>query len=322
MKQILALFTLLAGLVLASAPISPRDYQHRLGVGMDADWAKTPRSMHRYRRAEAEAFRAHGFDHLRFRVRQDATLEVLDHLERLVKDALKLGFTPVIAYKAEAFKVNPTPENRDRAVAWWRAVAERFRDYPPELAFELVIEPSDRVNREPEKLSDLYQRALAAIRKTNPTRIVFVSPRVRSAPEYLHELDPLFERDPFLMAEWHFYASGPSKKNPKKRWTTGTPEEKRLILDKINQALAWQKRTGHYTWVGEWMPGNYNKGNTYRVPEQVAFATFVSCALRKAGIPFAINQANKFYDEEAGRLREEMRPVLKAVLRPRCEGER
>ncbi|WP_293174708.1 hypothetical protein [Oceanithermus sp.] len=226
----------------AEAPMSPRDYQRLLGVGVDVDWAKTPRAMRYYSREQARAFKEIGFDHVRIRVREAATPELLD----------------------------------------------------------------------------LYRRTLAEVRKTNPTRIVFVSPRLRSAPEYLHELDPLFERDPYLMAEWHFYASGPSKHNPKKKWTTGTPEEKRRILDKIALARAWQRATGGSTWVGAWMPGNYNKGDDYAVSEQVAFATFTSCALRAADIPFAVNQANKFYDDEAGRWREAMLPVVEAVVRPRC----
>ncbi|GEM90599.1 hypothetical protein HNQ05_002226 [Oceanithermus desulfurans] len=174
------------------------------------------------------------------------------------------------------------------------------------------------MNREPGKLLDLYRRTLAAVRASNPTRIVFVSPRLRSAPEYLHELDPLFERDPYLMVEWHFYAAGTSKDNPKKKWTGGTPEDEQLVFDKIALALAWQRATGHYIWVGAWMPGNYNKGDDYTVPEQVAFATFVSCALREAGIPFAVNQANKFYDEAAGRWREAMLPMVRAILQPDC----
>ena len=95
----------------------------------------------------------------------------------------------------------------------------------------------------------------------------------------------------YLMAEWHFYASGPDKTNEKKLWTTGTDAEKKLITDKIQTALAWQQQTGIPTWVGAWMPGNYNKGNTYSVEEQTVFAGFMtkalSCIFRKncASVP-------------------------------------
>ena len=204
--------------------MSPRDYQRLLGVGVDVDWAKTPRAMRYYSREQARAFKEIGFDHVRIRVREAATPELLD----------------------------------------------------------------------------LYRRTLAGVRKTNPTRIVFVSPRLRSAPEYLHELDPLFERDPYLMAEWHFYASGPSKENPKKKWTTGTPEKKKLILDKIAHAREWQRATGGSTWVGAWMSGNYNKGNDYGIEEQVAFATFMSCALKRPASPLPSTWSTSFMTKLRG----------------------
>ncbi|WP_287407999.1 hypothetical protein, partial [Oceanithermus sp.] len=68
----------------AEAPLSPRDYQRLLGVGVDVDWAKTPRGMRYYSREQARAFKEIGFDHVRIRVREAATPELLDHLERVV----------------------------------------------------------------------------------------------------------------------------------------------------------------------------------------------------------------------------------------------
>ena len=86
------------------------------------------------------------------------------------------------------------------------------------------------------------------------------------------------------MAEWHFYAAGPSKTNEKKLWTTGTPAERQLVQSKIDKALQWQRETGIPTWVGAWMPGNYNDGNDYTLDEQLAFASFVAQALEDASI--------------------------------------
>ncbi len=43
----------------------------------------------------------------------------------------------------------------------------------------------------------------------------------------------------YIMAEWHFYAAGPQTDNPKKQWTTGTDEEKKLLTDRFDHALAW-----------------------------------------------------------------------------------
>ena len=57
------------------------------------------------------------------------------------------------------------------------------------------------------------------------------------------------------------------------------------------------------------MPGNYNDGDDYTIPEQVEFAGCMTDRLTAAGIPFAVNSDTKFYDREAGRWVEEMIPV-------------
>ena len=116
------------------------------------------------------------------------------------------------------------------------------------------------------------------------------------------------------MAEWHFYASGPDKSNEKKKWTTGTAEEKKLIQDKIQTAVEWQKQTGIPTWVGAWMPGNYNKGNEYSVNEQVVFASYMRQALTEAGIPFAVNADTKYYQADTNTWISVMQPVVKAIF--------
>lgn len=76
-----------------------------------------------------------------------------------------------------------------------------------------------------------------------------ISPRLRSDAAYLHESKIPTGHNGYLMAEWHFYASGPSKTNGRKLWTTGTAAEKALVNEKIELALAWQKQTGVPTWV-------------------------------------------------------------------------
>ena len=118
----------------------------------------------------------------------------------------------------------------------------------------------------------------------------------------------------YLMTEWHFYASGPDKINEKKLWTTGTDAEKKLITDKIQTALAWQQQTGIPTWVGAWMPGNYNKGNTYSVEEQTVFAGFMTKALSDAGIPFAVNADTKYYNAAENTWISSMLPVFKTIF--------
>lgn len=143
-----------------------------------------------------------------------------------------------------------------------------------------------------------------------------MSPRLRSNPAYLSELQVPSQANGYLMAEWHFYAADPSKTNEKKLWTTGTAAEKQLVLDQIQLALDWQAQTGIPTWVGAWMPGNYNDGDDYTLSEQMTFAAFLCDSLDAAGIPFAVNSDTKFYDRQSGQWVTQMEPLRDLIFSP------
>ena len=160
----------------------------------------------------------------------------------------------------------------------------------------------------------MIERVTAAIRQTNPDRIIMMSPRLRSNPAYLSELQVPSQANGYLMTEWHFYAAGPSKTNEKKLWTTGTAAEKQLVLDQIQMALDWQTQTGIPTWVGAWMTGNYNDGDDYTLSEQMTFAAFLCDNLDAAGIPFAVNSDTKFYDRQSGQWVTEMEPLRDLIF--------
>lgn len=201
-----------------------------------------------------------------------------------------------------------------KAVAWWKETAEHYKDYPYLLAFDLLIECSDALNKQPEKLNEYIEKAVSEIRVSNPQRILIMSPRVRSDAAYLNDLKIPTQANGYMMAEWHFYASGPSKENQRKLWTTGTKKEKGLINEKINLALAWQKKTGIPTWVGAWMAGNYNDGNDYSIEEQVKFAHYMVTQLEAAKIPFAVNSDTKFYNRETNTWVKKMLPLRYCIF--------
>ncbi|WP_457631011.1 glycoside hydrolase family 5 protein [Oceanithermus sp.] len=308
-------------LLLAFAPalaVTPAGYVGRLGVGLDVNWANFRWAMRAFDERAPRDLARMGFDHVRIRASRPATGDYLDHLERVVKSSLAAGLRPILAYDGGRLNEAPGPAALGEAVAWWRAVAARFAGYPDELAFDLYIEPAKAMNQRPDLLLAYYREAIAAIRKTNPTRLLFLAPRYAASPAYLPELEPLFASDPHLAAESHFYAAGPSKTKPAKLWTTGAPAERRRVQQLIDQIVAWRERTGVPVWQGAWMPGNYNKGNEYAVSEQVAFATFMACRLRAANVPYAVNADQHFYDLKRLRWREAMLPVVRALVRPDC----
>lgn len=301
--------------------ITPQQYQSLLGKGMDVNWVKTNQGMRFYNPKAPADFKARGLQHVRIRVVEDATPQLLAHLQQVVDDSLKSGLIPIIAYRGDALELDPLNLAVQQAfLDWWQAVAEHFKAYPPELAFNLIIEVSDKLKKQPDVLNAVYARVIPLIRQSNPRRILIAAPINLSAPEELYKLR-LPEQDGYMMAEWHFYAAGPSRKNPKKQWTNGNPAEQQLIRDKIAIAKDWQAK--HIpTWVGAWMANNFKedgklgKGD-YSTPEQVRFAQFVAGELDKAGIPFAVNSDTKFYDREIGRWIEEQQPVLDVILQPK-----
>lgn len=296
-------------------PISPWKYQSKLGKGMDVDWSKTKKGKENYNLKAVQDFEDVGVNHVRIRIKEEADNDLFVALDEQIDDCINTGIIPIIAYQADEFKNNPNEENLQKVVDWWRIVAERYKDKSYLLSFDLLIEATDALNKQPEKLNELYERVVAEVRKTNPQRIVIISPRLRSDAQYLSELKIPSQANGYLMAEWHFYAAGPSKDNDRKLWTIGTENEKKLITDKINYALEWQKKTDIPTWVGAWMPGNYNDGDDYSIEEQVIFAEFMTSALVDAQIPFAINSDAKFYDRETNDWIDNMQPVFNAIFK-------
>lgn len=250
---------------------------------------------------------------MRIRIADKATDDLLEGLDRQIEDCLANGIIPVIAYQADEFKNDPSEENIQEVVDWWTKVAKRYQDTSYLLSFDLLIESTDALNKQPDKLNEIYEQLVTEIRKTNPNRIIMISPRLRSDAAYLHELEIPTDHNDYLMAEWHFYAAGPSKTNDRKLWTTGTEQERSLIDEKIQLALEWQQETGIPTWVGAWMPGNYNDGNDYTIEEQVVFSSYMTQQLTNAGIPFAVNSDTKFYDRKSNKWIPTMMPVFDCI---------
>lgn len=294
--------------------IEPWTYQLILGEGMDVDWAKTSEGINTYNSTIPKDFKEAGVDHVRIRVKDNVDSQLIEHLKTIVSDCLDVGLIPIIAYQADAFKNNPSKENLADVVDWWDKVANEFKETSYLLSFDVMIECSDELNKRQDMLDDMYENVVSKIRETNEKRIIMISPRVRSDPEYLKELKIPAMHNGYLMAEWHFYAAGPSKTNSKKLWTNGTEEEKKLITDKINAALEWQKETKIPTWVGAWMPGNYNDEDDYTIEEQCQFSQYMTESLKKARIPFAVNSDTKFYDRLDYSWYSEMKPVFNAIF--------
>ena len=297
--------------------ITPQDYQQMLKKGIDVDWwGRSEKNKYgTYSETAVKRFAQQGIKHVRFRLHHYRfTDEDFKRLFSQINTCMQNDLIPIIAFSAKPYKENPNAEEHEKVVKWWKIMAERCKYLSPKVSFDLIVEPSDKVKKDVAELNSLYEDCVATIRKTNPKRIIFIAPPKQSHPEGLKYLQVPSQSNSYLMAEWHFYAAGPSKTNNKKRWTSGTAEEKQLIKKSIKVAVDWQKKTGIYTWVGAWMPGDYNKGTNYSVKEQIEFASFMTKQLDKYGIPFAINSDDKFFDYQAENWISQYKDLLDSIF--------
>jgi hypothetical protein len=321
MKKLILTFFILSAIIKAQpqdSPISPNDYANILGKGFDVNWTKSFAQAQKYNEDLLKKIKVKGFNHIRLRTNLESSADYISISENIVNDCLNNNITPILAFGGKMLEENPDSENIANFIEWWRAVAEHYKDYSYRLTFNLLIEISGKLKNMPDTLNLIYEKTVSVIRESNPNRIVILGPRKLSNPFYLHELKIPSQANGYIMWEWHFYASGPAKTGENKLWTTGTPEEKKLITDKIDAALDWEHSSGFPSWVGAWMPGNYNDGNDYTVPEQVIFSSFMIRELNKAHIPWAVNALHHFnnYIDGSNEWIQSRLPVLDVIIDP------
>lgn len=295
-----------------TADSKPQEYISQLGVGMIVDWARTDRGIREFDPLAVRDFQQRGIHHVRIRVAGEATHQRLVHLQKIVEACQRYNVIPIISYQADAYKAAPTAQNEAEVVEWWTTVTRYFAQSYPQLSFDILYEPSEKLTRS--QLDNVYEKTLKAIHKISPQRMIFIAPHPHAQPDSLKWPEQNHEQ---VMVGWHLFPYGPVAQNGKRSWTTGTAAEKSAIRIRINNVLRWQQKTGHSSWVNAWSMGDIIKNTP--TAQQLAFATFMSCELQKAHLPYAVNSDIKFYDGEEGAWRPEMQPLLDAILKPQCE---
>jgi len=89
-----------------------------------------------------------------------------------------------------------------RFLGIWSQIAERYKDRPPNVVFELLNEPNTNLNAN--IWNDLVRDAIAIIRKTNPTRRIVIDSYFWASADWLDKL-ALPENDANLVASFHMY---------------------------------------------------------------------------------------------------------------------
>ena len=156
-------------------------FQHGVNLG---DYLEAGRWAVKIDADEFTAMKREGFDHVRIPVgwhhyvgpAPDFTLspEIFSRVDFAVTNTLANKMAVMInIHHFDALDKDPT-NTADEFLKIWRQVAAHYKNYPPQLAFELDNEPNG--NATTALMNPIYARAITEIRQSNPKRTIFVEP--------------------------------------------------------------------------------------------------------------------------------------------------
>jgi endoglucanase len=222
-------------------------------------------------RLKAEYFKAikdAGFDTVRLPVRWSAHAEAAAPYTIDAKFAARIDWAIVqaLANRLNIIvnvhhydEVNNDPDKHlPRLAGLWEQIADRNRDRPAGVIFELLNEPHDKLTAE--KWNAAVPKLLAVVRKTNPGRPVVVGPVQFNSIALLEKLElPADDRN--LIVTVHFYdpfqfthQGAPWVKEAaqwKGRKWSGTDAEEQSIRKPLEKAAAWGKAHDRPILLGE-----------------------------------------------------------------------
>jgi endoglucanase len=290
-------------------------------LGYDPIWRHRERG-----RFKAEFFKAihdTGFQHVRMNLHpfrdnrgdggklRDAYLETLDWA---VDQALSNHLLVVLDFH-EFTEMSRDPAGlKDRYLAIWSQLAERYKNRPAEVLFELLNEPHGKFTAE---LWNGYLReALGVIRRTNPERTLIIGPVQWNSIQKLESLS-LPSNDRNLIATVHYYNpfeftyQGASWTNQKDKlgvlWTA-TPTEQAAIRKDLDKAQSWSEKEHRPIYLGEF--GAYDRAE---MPSRARYVGFVAREAEKRGWSWAYWQFDSdfiLYDVRADHWIEPLRDAL------------
>ena len=152
-----------------------------------------------------------GFDFVRLPVRWNTHAEeewpytvdpaFFERVDEVVNWALQRDMTVIVDFHQYEEMASDPWSHKDRFLGIWRQVAEHYKDYPPNVLFELLNEPNGEMNA---SLWNQYlSEALTIVRETNPRRDVVIGPVNWNAYNWVSTLD--VPDDEHLIVTFHYY---------------------------------------------------------------------------------------------------------------------
>jgi endoglucanase len=159
------------------------------------------------------AVRQSGFDHVRLPVRFSAhaawappygiDAAFFARVDWAIDHALASGLAVIVDFHYYAEMMKDPERERARYGALWQQIANRYKNRPRAVAFELLNEPSDALVAG--EWNAILADTLRAVRQSNPTRLVVVEGVRWASAQNLRDTLVVPDGDPNLVGSFHMY---------------------------------------------------------------------------------------------------------------------
>jgi endoglucanase len=162
-----------------------------------------------------EAIAQAGFDHVRISVNWNCHTHAtdsnpyqidqvwLDRIDTIVAHVLTRNMAAIVDQHFDWDYINDLPGARDQLISIWTQLADHFKDYPKQLFFEILNEPTGISDS---RLGADYATIIQIVRATNPNRTIIYDGNNWAKASALTNLTPyLPSDDKNLIGTDHFY---------------------------------------------------------------------------------------------------------------------
>jgi endoglucanase len=217
-----------------------------------------------------------GFNSIRLPIRWNAHAENIPpytidpnffkRIDWAINNCLSRGITVVLTtHHYDELYSDPNGQ-KDKFVAMWKQIAERYKNYPYRVIFDPLMEATG--NLDADKWNSLLKETIATIRKSNPNRTIVICAAGLSCIENLSRLElPQDDRNIivsiFYYTPQEFTAQGATWIKDSEKWLgtkwVGSENEKQRIAKDFYIAADWAKKNNRPIYLNEF--GAYEKAD-------------------------------------------------------------
>ena len=265
-----------------------------------------------------------GFDAVRIPIRWSThaaetapftiTPSFFERVDWAIEQSLSRDLVTVInVHHYEEIMQNPA-QHEERLLALWEQIADHYKEYPADLVFEILNEPTDRLDSD--GWNRLLEKAIGIIRQTNPDRTIIVGPASWNSIDSLGTLE--LPNDGRIIVTVHYYSpfhfthQGAEWASGSDAWLgltwQGTPAEERAVAGDLDRAAAWAEENNRPIYLGEF--GAYSKAD---MDSRARWTAYVARQAEERGMSWAYWEfcaGLGVFDKGRGRWNEEIREAL------------